>query len=100
MISARLKNGEIPQKLHLGFKPLDALRNHLRAAFISLHLWPDWSADATGLTTVHASRVMEALRPHVLTTFESRQLVIRDWARLCDAGEFDPTYLRLKNFND
>ena len=54
-------------------------------------------ADATGLTTVHVSRVTKALRADDLITFERRQLVIRDWRRLYDAAEFDPTYLHLKN---
>ncbi|WP_311409772.1 Crp/Fnr family transcriptional regulator [Methylorubrum extorquens] len=55
-------------------------------------------ADATGLTTVHISRVLKALRDANLIAVERRQMEIRDWTRLCDAGEFDPTYLRLKNF--
>lgn len=54
-------------------------------------------ADATGLTTVHVGRVTKALRADGLITFERRQLVIRDWKRLYDAAEFDPTYLHLKN---
>ena len=55
-------------------------------------------ADATGLTTVHISRVLKALRDDKLITFERRQLVIHDWPRLYDAAEFDPTYLHLKSF--
>jgi hypothetical protein len=93
-----LKTDEILQDLHSGFNPLSALQNHLRAALTFLYLWPDWSADAMGLTTVHVSRKMKALCAHVLITFKSRQLAIRDWTRLCDVGEFDPTYLRLMNF--
>ncbi|CAO4183422.1 cAMP-binding protein [Methylorubrum aminovorans] len=55
-------------------------------------------ADATGLTTVHISRVLKALRDDNLITFERRQLLIHDWRRLYDAAEFDPAYLHLKSF--
>ncbi|GJE78579.1 Crp/Fnr family transcriptional regulator [Methylorubrum suomiense] len=54
-------------------------------------------ADAMGLTSVHINRVLKEMRDADLITFERRELVIRDWKRLCDAAEFDPTYLHLKN---
>lgn len=53
-------------------------------------------ADATGLTTVHVSRVMKALRADDLVTLRDRSLIIRDWRRLAEVAEFDPTYLHLK----
>jgi CRP-like cAMP-binding protein len=54
-------------------------------------------ADATGLTTVHVSRVLKALRNDGLITLRDRLLIIRDWERLYDAAEFDPTYLHVKD---
>lgn len=57
-------------------------------------------ADATGLTTVHISRVLKALRSENLITIERRQLVVQDWQRLYEAAEFNPAYLHLKRFED
>ena len=60
----------------------------------------DWSADATGLTTVHVSRVLKALRTEGLITLRDRLLIIHDWKQLSEAAEFDPIYLHLKNAPD
>ena len=54
-------------------------------------------ADATDLTTVHVSRVLKALGTDGLITLRNRLLIIRDWERLYDAAEFDPTYLHVKD---
>ena len=54
-------------------------------------------ADATGLTTVHVSRVMKALRTEGLITLRDRLLIIHDWSRLAEAAKFNPTYLHLTN---
>lgn len=54
-------------------------------------------ADVAGLTTVHVSRVLKALRSDGLISFDRRHLVIEDWQRLYQAAEFDPAYLHLKS---
>jgi CRP-like cAMP-binding protein len=50
-------------------------------------------ADATGLTPVHTNRTLQALRRNGLIQLTARSLKILDWPGLCDAGDFDPTYL-------
>jgi CRP-like cAMP-binding protein len=52
--------------------------------------------DAVGLSTVHVNRTLQELRSEKLITFQSRSLVVLDWERLSEAGEFDPTYLHLR----
>lgn len=54
-------------------------------------------ADAMSLTAVHINRVLKEMRHANLVTFERRELVIRDWKRLYETAEFDPTYLHLNN---
>jgi CRP-like cAMP-binding protein len=53
--------------------------------------------DATGLSTVHVNRTLQELRGNgLITTQKNGRVVIEDWERLKEAGEFDPTYLHLK----
>ena len=53
--------------------------------------------DATGLSTVHVNRTLQELRGNsVISTPKSGRVVIEDWDRLQGAGEFDVTYLHLK----
>ena len=52
--------------------------------------------DATGLSTVHVNRTLQELRGNGLITLKSGQLVIDDWEGLQRAGEFDATYLHLR----
>ena len=51
--------------------------------------------DVTGLTSVHVNRMLRQLREAGLADVASRRATILDWAALCRAGEFDPTYLHL-----
>lgn len=57
-------------------------------------------ADALGLTSVHVTRTMGALRRAGLIDLQARLLTIRDWNGLCRAAEFDPAYLHLKAVSD
>lgn len=50
-------------------------------------------ADALGLSCVHINRVLQQLRREGLISLHSGQLVIKDWVRLAEAGDFNPNYL-------
>ena len=50
-------------------------------------------ADATGLTAVHANRMLRQLREDGLVTFRQGIAEILDWPRLRTFAEFDPAYL-------
>ena len=53
--------------------------------------------DATGLSTVHVNRTLQELRGNgLITTPKGGRVVIGDWPGLQAAGEFDATYLHLK----
>src|SRR3954466_2058731 len=53
-------------------------------------------ADATGLSAVHVNRTLQELRGEGLITLRNGSLTVLDWDRLREAGEFDPTYLHLR----
>ncbi|HEX2560807.1 Crp/Fnr family transcriptional regulator [Phenylobacterium sp.] len=53
-------------------------------------------ADALGLTPVHVNRVLQDLRRDGLIASDGRSLRILDWGRLTSAGDFDATYLHLR----
>jgi CRP-like cAMP-binding protein len=53
-------------------------------------------ADATGLSTVHVNRTLQALRANGLIKTENGKVVIENWGGLQEAGEFDPTYLHIR----
>ena len=53
--------------------------------------------DATGMTTVHVNRSLKKLRGNGLIRWGKRSVIIEDWDGLQRAGEFDPTYLHLRN---
>ena len=53
-------------------------------------------ADATGLSTVHVNRTMQALRANGLITTKNGRVVIEDREGLQEAGEFDATYLHMR----
>jgi CRP-like cAMP-binding protein len=53
--------------------------------------------DALGLSTVHVNRVFQELRGDGLITSKGGALTVLDWEGLKQAGEFDPTYLHLRN---
>lgn len=50
-------------------------------------------ADATGLTTVHANRVLQELRREELVVLARRTMSIPNLDRLCDFAVFDSAYL-------
>ena len=53
-------------------------------------------ADATGLTSVHVNRTLKALELEGLIGRASpRTVVIGDWKKLADAGDFNSNYLHL-----
>jgi CRP-like cAMP-binding protein len=52
--------------------------------------------DATGMSTVHVNRVLQELRGAGLITLNGKTLTVLDWEGLQEAGDFDPTYLHLK----
>jgi len=53
-------------------------------------------ADATGLSAVHVNRTLQELRGEGLITLRGGSVTVLDWERLKEAGEFDPTYLHLR----
>lgn len=54
-------------------------------------------ADAVGLTAVHVNRTMKSLqRDGLITRPTSRSILIENWKKLAAAGDFDSTYLHLK----
>jgi CRP-like cAMP-binding protein len=54
-------------------------------------------ADATGLTSVHINRTLQLLERDNLIARTVRSVKIADWQRLADAGDFDTTYLHLRD---
>jgi CRP-like cAMP-binding protein len=53
-------------------------------------------ADATGLTSVHVNRMLQALVSEgLIERVTSRSVLIGDWQRLAQAGDFDRSYLHL-----
>jgi CRP-like cAMP-binding protein len=54
-------------------------------------------ADASGLTAVHVNRTIKGLEGDgLITRKSSRSVVIGDWKKLAEAGDFDSNYLHLK----
>ncbi len=54
-------------------------------------------ADCLGLTPVHVNRMLKALEADkLITRRSSRAVTIGDWNKLADAGDFDSTYLHLR----
>jgi CRP-like cAMP-binding protein len=53
-------------------------------------------ADATGLTSVHVNRTLKALEAELLIERSNpRSIVIGNWKKLADAGDFNPQYLHM-----
>ena len=53
-------------------------------------------ADAVGLTSVHVNRVLRQLGEEGLISRNKRSIVIEDWARMRDVGDFNARYLHYK----
>jgi CRP-like cAMP-binding protein len=52
--------------------------------------------DALGISTVHVNRTLQELRAAGLIRLQGARLTVLDWERLKEVGEFDPTYLHLR----
>ena len=52
--------------------------------------------DAMGLSVVHVNRTLQQLRANGLISLRSNVVVVLNWGRLQEAGEFDPAYLQLQ----
>jgi CRP-like cAMP-binding protein len=52
-------------------------------------------ADTVGLTSVHVNRTLKALDGEGLTARSKRSVVIQDWKKLTETGDFNPAYLHL-----
>lgn len=52
--------------------------------------------DATGLSTVHVNRTLQALRKRKLIRWKDSRMEVLDWQGLQNAGDFDPSYLHLR----
>jgi len=54
-------------------------------------------ADCLGLTAVHVNRMLKVLEAEkLISRSTSRAVTIGDWNKLADAGDFDSTYLHLR----
>jgi CRP-like cAMP-binding protein len=53
-------------------------------------------ADAFGITSVHVNRVLQQMRADGLIETKGTRLMIPDWDRLKEVGEFNPLYLQLE----
>jgi CRP-like cAMP-binding protein len=62
-----------------------------------LHLTQIDLADATAVSFVHMSRIMQSLRKNDLVNYERGHMKIPDFARLRDFSEFDPTFLHISS---
>lgn len=61
-----------------------------------LPMTQDQLADATGMTAVHINRTLKGLESDGLIVRNSpRVIVIGDWKKLADTGDFNSTYLHL-----
>jgi CRP-like cAMP-binding protein len=54
-------------------------------------------AEATGISTVHANRVVQELRARGTIEWRNRTLKILDWDGLVATGDFSPGYLHLQD---
>ena len=62
--------------------------------------WPGTGGSiggALGLSVVHVNRTLKDIREAGLIVLRSGKLQVLDWQGLKAAGDFDPTYLHLKN---
>lgn len=52
--------------------------------------------DCTGLTPVHVNRTLRAMDAEKLIVRSKRSVIIDDWARLADVGDFQSGYLHMR----
>jgi CRP-like cAMP-binding protein len=53
--------------------------------------------DALGLSNVHVNRVLQDMRADGLISLAGGLLTIHDWPRLKELGEFNTTYLHIRD---
>jgi hypothetical protein len=51
--------------------------------------------DVFGMSTVHVNRVLQDLRAEGLITSHGKTLIINDWERLQQVGQYNPDYLHI-----
>jgi CRP-like cAMP-binding protein len=51
--------------------------------------------DALGLTPVHVNRTLRSLRERALLSLSGSEVIVDDWPRLAETGDFDAHYLQL-----
>jgi CRP-like cAMP-binding protein len=69
-----------------------------KATEYELPLTQEQLADCTGLTPVHVNRTLKMLEAEgLIERRSSRSVIIGDWAKLAEAGDFDSTYLHLRD---
>jgi len=56
-------------------------------------------ADATGLTSVHVNRVLQALKREGLIERDRRMVRFVSWDGMRDVGDFNPRYLHAREFH-
>jgi CRP-like cAMP-binding protein len=54
-------------------------------------------ADCTGLTPVHVNRTLRAMDADKLVVRTKRSVIIEDWRRLAEAGDFQSAYLHMSD---
>lgn len=52
--------------------------------------------DCTGLTSVHVNRTLRSMDADKLVVRTRRSVIIEDWKRLAEAGDFQSTYLHMR----
>jgi CRP-like cAMP-binding protein len=68
-----------------------------KATEYELPMTQEHIADCTGLTAVHVNRMLKLLESEKLISRRtSRSVTIGDWNRLAKVGDFDSTYLHLR----
>lgn len=76
-------------ELSLRLDPAGLARDHR----YELPMTQEQLADAVGLTSVHVNRVLKQLGDEGLISRDRRSIVIKDWQRMRDAGDFNERYL-------
>jgi CRP-like cAMP-binding protein len=87
--NSRARVAHILCEFSLRLESAGLARNHR----YELPMTQEQLADAVGLTSVHVNRVLKQLAEERLISREKRNIVIEDWARLRDVGDFNERYL-------
>lgn len=93
--SARERVGRLLCELLVRLKAVGKADEHA----YDLPLTQKHLGDATGLTSVHVNRTLQALRNDGLVTVQGRKATIHDWAALKAMCGFQPSYLHLSGMD-